>query len=273
MSKVAIQGVRGSFHDEAAALLVPEAEVLECTSFHDVFTAVETEAEFGVVAIENSLHGSINPIYGLLQQTKLWVAGETTLEIEQYLIGASQRSLDELNTEKTEVRTMFPAFAQCDRWLMEHLPLARRVEMFDTAYSLQTVVDENNPDCIAIAGKHAQEVYGGEILAGPINDDKHNYTRFVLLQKERLDTPDANRTLLILVTGNEEGDLYHALGIFAKAGINLSRLHSHPIPSDTRRYMFYIDIEAGLHEERTEFALKRLQAIGCQAKVLGSYKV
>lgn len=272
MSTVAIQGVKGSFHDEAASVLAPGAEPVECMTFKDVFKAVVCgEAAYGVVAIENSVYGSINPVYNLLDRHDLWIAGETTLNVEQYLIGPEKISVDALNVPEAEVRTMFPAFAQCELWLSKHLSLTKRVELYDTAFSVQTVMDEQDPRKVAIAGTHAAKTYGATVIEGPINDDPHNYTRFVLLTKEQRSATDANRTLMILVTNHEEGALYKAIGSFAEADINLSKLDSHPIAGDTRHYAFYIDMEAGLESPKAKKALNALAELGCTVKILGSY--
>ena len=126
---------------------------------------------------------------------------------------------------------------------------------------------------VAIAGKHAAKTYGGTIIAGPINDDPHNYTRFILLTKEQQSVADANRTMLILTTGHSEGALYEALGVFARAKLNLSKLDSHPIPADGRHYAFYLDVEAGLESEAMQQALAEIKEQGNSVKVLGSYQV
>ena len=274
MSKVAIQGVLGSFHDEAAERLVPGVSRLECVTFKEVFDAViEGEVEYGVVAIENSIHGSISHVYRLLDRTDLWVAGETSLDIEQYLIGPKQIEVSALNSVDAEVRTMFPAFAQCELWLEEHVPFAKRVELYDTAFSVQSVVDEGVDRYVAIAGKHAAKVYGGEILAGPINDHKYNQTRFILLTKEKQSVSDADRTMIIMTSAHKKGSLYELLGVFDRENINLSKLASHPIPGDERHYAFYIDLDAGLETVAVQNALKEVRELGSTVKVLGSYKV
>jgi len=273
MQKVAIQGIRGAFHDEAAKKLVSDFDALECVTFQDVFDSVISgAATWGIVAVENSIHGSINNVYRLLERHNLWIAGETTLTIEQYLIGPKAISVEELNVPHAEVRTMFPAFAQCELWLQEHLPLTQRIELYDTAFSVQSVTDEGDPLHVAIGGKHAAEVYGGTIIAGPINDDPHNYTRFILLAKEQQDTHDANRTSIILRTGHTEGSLYNALGAFAEEHINLSKLDSHPIAGDTRHYAFYIDFEVGIDSDAAKRALEKIETLDCTVKVLGSYQ-
>ena len=271
---ISIQGVKGAFHDEAAAILVPEAESVECVTFNEVFENVQQDkTDFGVVAIENSLHGPINPVYRLLENKELWIAGETTLAIEQYLIGCQDIEVEALNTPRAEVRTMFPAFAQCELYLQKTLPQIKHVERFDTAVAVKEVMEEKNPHVVAIAGKRAAKVYGATILTPPINDHFHNHTRFILVTKNKINVPeDANRTMIILTTDHQEGALYKTLGVFAQEKINLSKLASHPIPADTRHYAFYIDLEIGLNEKSCQESLKTLKDQGCQVKVLGSYR-
>lgn len=272
--KIAIQGIEGSFHDEAAHKLASQPTLVPCRSFQDVFAAVMNgQADAGVVAIENSIHGSINAVYRLLDRHNLWVAGETSLHIDQHLIGTQQLPLDKLNISDTRILSQAPALAQVELWLDKHLPHATREETGDTAESVRTVMGQDSPYLLAVAGKHAAQLYGGTIIAGPINDDPHNYTRFVLLQTKAAVPPNANRTSIILTTDNAPGALYNALGIFARLDINLSKLDSHPIPGDTRHYAFYIDLETGADAPAARNAFKQLQDAGYTAKVLGSYRV
>ena len=268
--KVAVQGIAGSFHHEAAEkMLGPEIDLIHCNTFAQVFDAVkDTSADQGVVAIENSLHGSINPVYRLLARNSVWVRGETTLHINQYLIGAQELALDSIRT----VMSQAPALAQCELWLEANMPGAHLEETHDTAESVRFVVERPDEPLAAIAGKHAAELHGGTIITGPINDDEHNYTRFFLLGKERNHIPDATKTSIILETNHQPGALYDALGAFARAGLNLSKLDSHPIAGDKRHYAFYIDFEAGLNDQLEHDVFDTLRAQGCNIAVLGSYR-
>ena len=267
--KVAIQGRQGSFHEQAAQeLLGVDAELVPCLTFSRVFDAVTTgAADRGIAAVENSLHGSINDVYRLLLTQGLWVAGEVFLHIEQYLIAASDRPLREVQ----RVLSQEPALAQCEQWLATQLPDAVLEVTHDTADSVRTVLARAEEPLAAVASARAAESYGGVVLAGPINDDPHNYTRFFLLSRERLVVPDANRTSVVLRTNHEPGSLWRALGAFDSAGINLSKLDSHPIAGDRRHYRFYVDLEAGIDEGRTQEALAQLDQQGCTVQVLGSY--
>jgi prephenate dehydratase len=272
--KVAIQGIEGSFHEEAAHNLVPDAEICPMANFQEVFEAVKDgTTSYGVSAIENSLHGSINAVYRLLDRYDLWIAGETSLHIEQFLIGGEAADLTALNTRETRVLSQAPALAQVELWLDNNLPRARREETGDTAESVKTVLENGESNLVAVAGKRAAELYGGKILAGPINDDPNNYTRFVLLTREETIPADANRTSMILTTDHSPGALYNALGIFATHELNMSKLDSHPIPTDKRHYAFYIDVEAGAAQNGTKAAIEELQSHGYTVKILGSYHV
>jgi prephenate dehydratase len=267
--RVAIQGREGSFHQQAAEqLLGPDIEIVPCLTFAKVFEAVTSgAADRGITAVENSLHGSINAVYRLLLSHDVWVAGEVFLRIEQCLIAAADRSLASIE----RVLSQEPALAQCEQWLATHLPDAVVEVTHDTADSVRTVLARADEPLAAVASARAAAMYGGTVLAAPINDDPHNYTRFFLLTRDRQDAASANRTSLVLRTNHEPGSLWRALGAFEAAGINLSKLDSHPIPGDLRHYRFYVDVEAGLNDERTRQALELLDAQGCTVDVLGSY--
>jgi len=271
--KVASQGIAGSFHHTAAEkMLGADIELLDCSTFQKVFDAVKNgDADRGVVAIENSLHGSINAVYRLLARNSsnhsIWVCGETTLHINQYLVATQKLPLEAVQT----VMSQAPALAQAERWLEANMPQAHLEETHDTAESVRYVVARGNEPLAAIASKKAAELYGGTILAGPINDDQHNYTRFFLLSRDKIRVPDATKTSIILETNHQSGALYNALGAFAKAGVNLSKLDSHPIANDQKHYAFYIDFEAGLDDQLDHEVFDTLRAQGCNITILGSY--
>jgi prephenate dehydratase len=267
--KVAIQGREGSFHQQAAEeLLGDDVTLVPCHTFAEVFQAVTSGgADVGITAVENSLHGSINHVYRLLLTEAVWVRGEVFLHIEQQLISATDRPLSSI----ARVLSQEPALAQCEQWLATHVPDAVLEVTHDTADSVRAVMARSDEPLAAVAGTRAAELYGGHVLAGPINDDPHNYTRFFLLSRDGSPVDGANRTSLVLVTNHEPGSLWNALGAFEAAGINLSKLDSHPIAGDRRHYRFYVDLEAGIDEGRTQQALEDLRGQGCAVDVLGSY--
>lgn len=267
--KVAIQGIAGSFHHEAAIkILGPDIELLHCDTFQQVFDAVQSKtATQGIVAVENSLYGSINAVYRLLARTHLFVQGETTLHISQHLIAACKLPPEQIQT----VMSQAPALAQCELWLAENTPKAHLEETHDTADSVRFVVAHPEQKLAAIASKHAAEMYGGTVIAGPINDEAHNYTRFFLLGKDKFLDPNSTKTSIILETNHQPAALYNALGAFASAGINLSKLDSHPIATDKKHYAFYVDFDAGLNDDFNHPVLDKLRSQGCKVTILGSY--
>ena len=269
MPTVAIQGIKGSFHHQAAEqLLGRNIELISCDTFAEVFQVVTAgKAEYGVVAVENSLYGSINAVYRALASEKLWVSGEVFLKIEQCLIAA--KPIELANIQK--VISQAPALAQCEQWLAEHVPDATVEESHDTAASVQYITEHADEPLAAIAGRQAAELYGGTVIAGPVNDDVHNYTRFFLLTKEKVATPNADKTSIILRTNHQPGSLYNALGVFNAAEVNLSKLDSHPIAGDQWHYAFYIDFEVGADTEVGKQIIQELRAQGCEVTILGTY--
>lgn len=267
---VAIQGIKGSFHHEAARELLPDKqlELLCCDTFREVFDSLANgQTEYGIAAIENTLNGSINAVYRLLSEKKLFVVGEVFLKIEQYLIAGSAEPVTSLNNAATKVMSHPVALAQCEIWLAGHLPLAEREERADTAESVAYIVGQKVSGYLAIAGEEAARLYGGTIIAGPINDDTNNFTRFFLLARRPISNQAANKTSIILLTTHQPGSLYAALGVFAKRNINLSKVDSHLIPDDTWHYAFYIDYDSSNTD-----VIAELEALGNQVRVLGSYE-
>jgi len=275
--KIAIQGIAGSFHAQAATELFQDHEVslVECMIFRDVFDAVTNDkAEYGIVAIENSLHGSINPVYRLLAEQKLFVCGEIRLQIELFLIGLSPAEIEVLNAPSTEILSQREALSQCEIWLADNLTQARVTETSDTADAVRQIIQEKSDTKFAIASRRAAKEYHGTIIAGPINDDPENYTRFLCVTKQPAIPDGANRTSIIMSESDidRSGTLVHALNVFANRGINLSKLDSHPLPGEKRRYAFYIDVDTSMTQEAAKTAMQELIKLGWDVQILGSYR-
>ncbi len=274
---VAIQGQKGSFHHQALTKIIPgdTPEIISCDTFAAVFKKVsQGEADAGLVAIENNLYGSINEVYRLLQRYDMWISQEIRMSVGQCLITATPISLDELASygSKLRILSQAPALAQVEYWLDKHLPGAVREETHDTAASVEYVMDHPDDTC-AIAGVFAAEQYGAHVVAADINDDKGNYTRFVLFTNERQDENNASATSLILTTDHSPGALYKALGYFTQAGVNLTKLDSHPIPGDAQHYAFYIDTDHPVESEAMQRVIDAIHTQpGCSVKLLGSYR-
>jgi prephenate dehydratase len=266
---VAIQGGPASFHDIASQQFFNEAYTpICCNTFAETCqTLVEGRANMAVCAIENSLFGSINEVYDLLLKHKLWIVGEVFLRVDQCLIGLPGASIKNI----TEVYSQLPALAQCEDYLDTTLPTAKRFETHDTATSVAMVKEWADPTKAAIASRQAAKLHGLEVLAANIETHKQNYTRFLILQRQHQVVEGANKTSLVLETGHHAGALYAALGVFAKRGINLTKLQSRPIVGRVWHYVFYIDATDSAESPDFKQALKELKSQDCQVTVLGSY--
>jgi prephenate dehydratase len=268
--KIAIQGMRGSFHHQVADLIADnQAKIVPCTTFTEVFQRVENgEVPYGLTAVENSLHGSINEVYRLLERYSLWTTKSVRMPISQALISNHQTSLEELG-DGTGIRILSqaPAFTQVELWLETHLPNAIREEAHDTADSVRMIMESQDHHAFAIAGEYAADIYDAHVIASNIQDDPDNYTRFILFQKEHAQNPDATHASIILKTDHSPGALLRALEVFALYNCNLTKLDSHPIPGDQQHYAFYIDYELGDHQS----IVQELKAQGCTVKTLGEY--
>lgn len=269
MKTVSIQGTPASFHDIASRQFFGNDINLDCQhNFKDVFASLKSNtADFAVVALENSLYGSINEVYDLLLNYKFWIIGEVYLRIEHCLIGLPGSS----TTSIQEVHSHPVALAQCEDYIDTKLAHAERFEHHDTAGSVADVKKWNDITKAAIASELAAKLHGLSVIAKNIESNKENYTRFVVLQKNRQDL-NTNKTSMIIQTDNSPGALYRALGTFADRHINLSKLQSRPIIGSAWKYMFYIDVEAGILDATLTEALLQLEDQGCNVVVLGSYE-
>lgn len=266
--KIAIQGESGSFHELAAKHWFGEnIELVCCDTFSEVFMAcADGRADAAVCAIENSLYGSINEVYDLLQEYRFPIIGEVPERIHQNLIALPTASLNDI----THVFSHPVALAQCDAFLAEHLPNAEKVQHQDTAASVAYIKEQNNIAYAAIASSVAAKQYEMQILRSEIEDHSTNYTRFLILNPKGSAPSGANKTSLTLQTNHTPGSLYKALGVLANANVNMTKLQSRPITGKVWKYQFYLDIETAGDQLIT--IIKEMTSQGCEVTVLGEYK-
>ncbi len=265
--KLAIQGQNGAFHAIAARQwLGGTPDLIECPTFKKVFTALEDgSADAGVVAIENSLYGSINEVYDLIESHGYPIVGEVHLRIKHQLIGFEGAKLSDIQ----QVFSQLPALAQCAGYLDATLPHAEHLEYHDTAESVAHIKQLGDPTNAAIASREAAELHGMTILDKDIEDHKENYTRFLVVQPNATIPDGANRASLVLTTSHEPGALAKVLTHFADAEINLAKLQSRPIIGSPWKYKFYLVVEAS--GEPLHAVLEQITADGNSVKVLGEY--
>lgn len=270
--KIAIQGYPASYHAIAAASFFDEdIELIPCDTFDAVFANVKNGAvEYGVVAAENSLYGTINEVYDLMHDNNVWICGETYLRIEHCLIGSPGAKLEDI----TEVYSHPVALAQCRKYLDSSLSKAEKFEHHDTAHSVEEIKLSRSKHKAAIASHEAAALHDMHIIQNNIEDNHQNYTRFFVLRKTPLKQTESNKTSLILkMPGDAKpGALLKALEVFAKNNINISMLHSRPIIGKAWHYKFYLDVNAGSHTDIMRKVVKSLDKEGCSVEILGSYQ-
>ena len=239
--RVAIQGIRASFHEEAAFVHFGEdIQTIECNSFKQTFEALEKkEADYLVMAIENSIAGSILPNYSLMQGYNFPIVGEVYLPIQLHLM-----ALPGVKFEDVKYVTSHPiAIRQCVDFFDEY-PHLKIVESNDTAACAKRIRDEHLTDTVAIANTLAAKLYQLEILERRIESNKKNFTRFLIITThDRVENKENNKASLCFQVSNQVGSLAKVLQIFAEQNINMSKIQSMPVLGKRNEYNFYVDIE------------------------------
>lgn len=269
--KAAFQGVHGANSEVAARqLLGRTVTTVPCERFVDVFSAVESgKADRGVIPIENSLAGSIHENYDLLLSHRLTITGELHLRIEHALLCHPAASLESLHA----IRSHPQALAQCSKFFARHRAI-RPEAFFDTAGAAQSVMEESSRTIGAIANAYAAKLYRMKILKRNIENETHNFTRFLLIArtpwKPRIGTP-SKTSLAFRPAANVPGILFRMLGVFSLRDIDLLKIESRPDPRKAFEYSFYVDLAGNPAELRVRNALDHLQEMASMLRILGSY--
>ncbi|HEY7305103.1 MAG TPA: prephenate dehydratase [Bryobacteraceae bacterium] len=269
---VAFQGERGAFSYSAATkFLGSSIRDLPCPAFRDVFEAVKSgKANFAVVPIENTLHGSVHENYDHLLEYAFPICGETNVRIAHNLIAMP-------GVRFQAVRKAFShpvALNQCREFFRKY-PKIEPLSFYDTAGSVKMLRERNEPEAAAIASEAAAKIYEGRILKRNIEDDRQNFTRFFLLAKQpkRVKTGTGGwKTSVAFSTENAPGALFRAMACFALRDLNLSKIESRPLRGKPWEYLFYVDLIGRADDRPVENALNNLREITHFAKVLGTYR-
>ena len=268
--KVSIQGYEGSFHQAAARhFFGKHVEVIPCATFREVvkIASNQKESDGGVMAIENSIAGSILPNYNLLQKSNLTIVGEAYLQIKQHLLVNPGVKLEDIR----EVHSHHMAIQQCLEYLDQHN--WKLVETEDTALSAKLVHQHKSKHIAAIASRLAAELFELDVIAPNIHTLKNNYTRFLVLQpvSENNSIDGANKASVNFHTDHSKGSLARVLTRIAELGINLSKLQSFPIPGSNWQYSFHADMEFE-NIDQFEKVLEQIRPVTEELKVYGVYK-
>ena len=266
--KIAIQGYAGSFHQVAALQYFGnETTIVPCATFRELIklAANKKETHGGIMAIENSIAGSILPNYTLLQKSNLHIVGEVYLRIEQNLLVYPGVTLNDIK----EVHSHPMALLQCVDFLEQHN--WKLIETDDTALSAQNIHRKRSPHIAGIASKLAADLFDLEILAPNIHTQKNNYTRFLVLQKDNVEVEQADKASINFQTNHTKGSLAKVLSKVSEEGINLSKLQSMPIAGTNFKYSFHADLEFENINQLNK-ALKSIEPLTENVRILGIYK-
>ncbi len=267
--KVSIQGYEGSFHQMAAQKFFgKQTTVLPCATFNDVIkTTTSKEADAGIMAIENSIAGSILPNYNLLQKSNLVIIGEVYLQIDQNLLVNNDVRLEDIK----EVHSHPMALQQCFSFLEKYN--WKLIETEDTALSAKHIHQHKSKHIAAIASKLSAELFNLKIIAPNIHTMKNNYTRFLVLQNlnDAQKVNNANKASVNFHTDHSKGSLAKVLTKIADADINLSKLQSFPIPGSNFKYSFHADLEFD-NIAQFESVIETMKSITDYLKIYGVYK-
>ncbi len=268
--KIAIQGIQGSNHHQVAKDFFGEdIALVECLSFDAVIDhLLEGTADKGIMAIENSIAGSIIPNYNLVYHNKIHVIGEHYLSIHHNLMVLKGTSIEDIK----EVHSHPMALLQCKEFLKNH-PHIKLVESVDTAETAKRIRNEKLTHIAAIAPKMAAELYDLDIIASEIQTIKNNATRFIILKKQNKVLPkeEINKASLRFITDHKRGSLATVLNVMSDCNLNLTKIQSLPVIETPWKYAFFVDVTFDEYEYFSK-AKALLQIMSEDFTVLGEYK-
>ena len=270
--KIAIQGVKGCFHEQAARLFYEEhghivPEIVECSTFDGLYKSIDSGvADAAVMAIENTVSGGLLPNFELLRKYDRKIKGEVFLRIQQNLMALPGQRIEDIK----EVRTHYMAINQTRQFFKDY-PWIRLVESEDTAKSAAEVASEGLKGVGAVASMLAADLYGLEVMAESIETYKQNFTRFLVLDDSlEVEKEKVNKASMCFTLPHTPGSLAHVLTILSFYGMNLTRIQSLPIPGQEWQYFFYVDIKFDDYV-RYEQAVAAVRPLMEDLNVLGEY--
>ena len=273
MRKIAIQGIKGCFHEQAAYLFyekegLEKPQIVECSTFDDLYKRMDDgTADAAIMAIENTVSGGLLPNFELLRKYDRKIKGEVFLRIKQNLMALPGQKMEDLH----EVRSHYMAINQTRPYFNDY-PDIRLVEYADTARSAADIAKEGIKGVGAIASELAAEIDGLEMIAESIETYKQNFTRFLILDDAlQVDTARINKASMCFTLPHKPGSLTHVLTILSFYDMNLTRIQSLPIPGQEWQYFFYVDIKFEDYERYLQ-ALSAVKPLMTDLNILGEYE-
>ena len=265
--KVSIQGIKGSFHHLVAANYFSSFELNECSTFDRlVKSIIDKDSEYGVMAIENSIAGSILPNYALIDEYNLSIIGEYSLSIDHNLMCLPGQGIQDIE----EVHSHPMALLQCAKFFTKY-PQIKLIESEDTALFAKKISENKTNRVGAIASKEAAEIYGLEILNSSIQTIKNNITRFVIVEKNKQKISNFNKAALKFILDHKRGSLASILNMMSDCNLNLTKIQSLPVIKTPGKYAFFVDVTFDSIKNYQK-AIKIIELMAQEFKILGEYK-
>ena len=265
---VVYQGAEGSYSQAATeAYFGKQAHTSNVETFRDAMLALEEgSAAFAVLPIENSTAGIVNEIYDLLAEFEHFIVGEQMIRIEHCLMGVEGTTEESIRTVCSHPQSLM----QCEHFLREH-PAWEQISMKNNAFAARKVAEEKDTTLAAIAGAHAAEAYGLNIIRRGVNQAGNNTTRFIVVSNQKIFLKNANKISLCFEVPHESGSLYHILSHFIYNDLNMTKIESRPIEGRTWEYRFFLDFDGNLADAAVRNALCGLREETRNLRILGNY--
>lgn len=264
--KIAYLGPEGTFTQQAVNLHFGHSvQAMGMSSIDEVFSQVEsTEADFGVVPVENSNQGIVSHTLDRFVESDLKISGEIQMAIHHNLLSQA-KSLSDIERLYSHQQSL----SQCKSWIRQHLPDAECIAVSSNAEAARRV--RSSPDAGAISSKAAAGIYGLPVMFGDIEDQADNATRFLVIGRRLLAPSGDDKTSVLLAGAEAPGVLHSLLGPLARHNLNMTRIESRPASSAAWSYVFFIDVDGHAETEPLKTALSEMQAVSSLTRVLGSY--
>ncbi|MBS6397496.1 MAG: prephenate dehydratase [Clostridiales bacterium] len=266
--RVVYQGVEGAYsHQAAMEYFGKQVNVFHMASWKECMEAIkEGMADYAVLPIENSSAGEVNDIYDLLEEYENFIVGEQIIQVSHALLGVP-------GAELTDVKTVFShpqALMQCSVYLEEH-EAWRQISLPNTAMAAEKVAQEMDKSQAAIASEAAAEHYGLKILQMPINHNRFNSTRFIIVTNRKMYEKDAKKVSICFELPHTSGSLYNILSHVIYNDLNMCKIESRPIPGRNWEYHFFVDFEGNLNDSAVKNAIRGIMEEAVNFKILGNY--
>lgn len=267
-AKIVFQGIEGAYTELALKQYFGEnADSYHVDTWRDAMEALKNgEADYAVLPIENSSAGIVSENYDLMVEYDNYIVGEQIIRIDHALLGLPEAEIEDI----TDIYSHPQALMQCSKYLEDNRNWEKH-SMKNTAMSAQKIKEDGQISKAAIASALTADIYGLKVLDKAIQNNKNNYTRFIIVTNRKIFEKRANKISISFEIPHKSGSLYHKLSHFIYNGINMNKIESRPVQGKAWEYRFFVDIDGNLNDAAVQNALRGLKEETIQLKVLGNY--